>query len=733
MLSGRRSDEQRNGRGVLVASKALGGSVRARMRGVVSAVVAVAFVAALVVLRGPVAIAAPETEVTFADANLKACVAAKLGQSPLLPITEENLALLTELDCHNKSIVDLAPLVHATNLAKLNLESNPASDLSPLAGLTNLQYLMLNTNKVSNLAPLAGLTNLQELYLASNLISDVSQLAGLSNLKVLHLHFNQIPDVQALAGLTNLTELNLAANQLADVSPLAGLTNLTTLNLYKNQVSDVTPLSGLTKLNYLDLTSNRVADVSPLAGLSKMITAWLTDQQIAASAAVAVPYPSPVKNHAGALVPLAVVSGSGATAGTNITWYAKGSGVASWAVPVKLGTYNGTFEGKVNYSITGAVPKISGVPGDGVVGEPYSFAFTVTGDPAPAVALEAGSLPPGLSMDGAGVVSGTPTQIGVFTFTVTATNESGVAKLVDVKITVKGAPAQAVGEKIIAEVVTGAGSLPSADPSNWEITATAGGATQVISGGTAGVFERGVTYTIAERPRVSPAPDAAAAYYAQKGRPVCTDGDGDPLPEGVFDEAASTVLLGEMTEFYGSVKCSVTNQTSQVSFVTKRDGGMTAAPPAGWTLAATNATPAFTLALEEGAAHVEALPSNYTLAATVPAGFKMVAIERLDPADPACAGAANAPAAAAESCWVPVTGATSVAQGEHAVFRVSAQPVELPGLPMTGGLGSDLFTIGGAGLLGLAGVVYCWRRLSPSARPRSGAVLAAEGAMPDGR
>lgn len=724
------------------------------MRVAVSAVVAVAFVAVLVVLRGPVASADPTTEVTFADANLKACVAAKLGQSPSLPITEGKLANLTEIVCINKGIVNITPLMYATNLTKLDLEANPTtdlsplagltklsylhmpgsgiSDLSPLAGLTNLQYLMLNTNKVSNLAPLAGLTNLQELYLASNLISDVSQLAGLSNLKLLHLHFNQISDVQQLAGLTNLAELNLAANQLADVSPLSGLTNLTTLNLYKNQVSDVTPLSGLTKLNYLDLSSNRVADVSPLAGLSKMITAWLTDQSIAASAAVSVPYPSPVKNLAGALVPLSLVSGSGATAGTNITWYANGSGVASWAVPVKIGTYNGTFEGKVNYSITGAVPKISGAPGSGVVDESYSFAFTVTGDPAPAVALEAGSLPPGLSMDGAGVVSGTPTQIGVFTFTVTATNESGVAKLVDVKITVKGAPAQAVGEKIIAEVVAGAGSLPSADPSNWEITATAGGATQVISGGTAGVFERGVTYTIAERPRVSPAPDAAAAYYAQKGRPVCTDGDGDPLPEGVFDEAASTVLLGEMTEFYGSVKCSVTNQTSQVSFVTKRDGGMTAAPPAGWTLAATNATPAFTLALEEAAPDVEALPSDYTLSATVPAGFKVEGIQRLDPGVPACAESANAPAAAAESCWVPVTGATSVGQGEHAVFRVSAQPVELPGLPMTGGLGADLFTIGGAGLLGLAGAVYGWRRLSRSGRMPSDAALAGGGPMPDG-
>ena len=55
---------------------------------------------------------------------------------------------------------------------------------------------------------------------------------------------------------------------------------------------------------------------------------------------------------------------------------------------------------------------------------PYSYAFAATGTPAPTFSLSAGSLPDGLSLTPAGVLAGTPTRGGKFTFTVAAANNA---------------------------------------------------------------------------------------------------------------------------------------------------------------------------------------------------------------------------------------------------------------------------------------------------------------------
>jgi len=59
-----------------------------------------------------------------------------------------------------------------------------------------------------------------------------------------------------------------------------------------------------------------------------------------------------------------------------------------------------------------------------VVGTPYTFTFTAIGTPAPTFATT-GTLPAGLTVSPAGVVSGTPTAAGTFVFLITASN--GVA------------------------------------------------------------------------------------------------------------------------------------------------------------------------------------------------------------------------------------------------------------------------------------------------------------------
>jgi hypothetical protein len=68
-------------------------------------------------------------------------------------------------------------------------------------------------------------------------------------------------------------------------------------------------------------------------------------------------------------------------------------------------------------TITSAAP-----PGSGTVGTPYAFQVMGTGQPSYSVQ---GSLPPGLSLSTAGLLSGTPSTAGTFAFKVRAANKAG--------------------------------------------------------------------------------------------------------------------------------------------------------------------------------------------------------------------------------------------------------------------------------------------------------------------
>lgn len=63
-------------------------------------------------------------------------------------------------------------------------------------------------------------------------------------------------------------------------------------------------------------------------------------------------------------------------------------------------------------------------PTTGTVGVPYSFTYTDVGFPTPVFSFT-GSLPPGLTLSSAGMLSGIPTATGTYTGTVTATNSAG--------------------------------------------------------------------------------------------------------------------------------------------------------------------------------------------------------------------------------------------------------------------------------------------------------------------
>ncbi|KQQ00671.1 hypothetical protein ASG06_15150 [Rathayibacter sp. Leaf185] len=101
----------------------------------------------------------------------------------------------------------------------------------------------------------------------------------------------------------------------------------------------------------------------------------------------------------------------------------------------------GTTEGAshtITVEASATPPTVTGDAGTGTVDTPYDFTYTVTGSPTPAVSVLSGQLPPGLVLESAGRLTGTPTAAGTYTFTVRASNASGTA---DATSTVTIAPA----------------------------------------------------------------------------------------------------------------------------------------------------------------------------------------------------------------------------------------------------------------------------------------------------
>lgn len=128
-----------------------------------------------------------------------------------------------------------------------------------------------------------------------------------------------------------------------------------------------------------------------------------------------------------------VISGSlpgGLTLGSS-------TGVIS-GTPTAAGTFSFTVRAADTYTndpqaltlVIQALAVGTGLPG-GTVLQAYSQTLTVTGGTGPYTwALTSGTLPPGLSLSSGGVISGTPAQVGSFSFTVTATDSlsaTGVA------------------------------------------------------------------------------------------------------------------------------------------------------------------------------------------------------------------------------------------------------------------------------------------------------------------
>ena len=159
--------------------------------------------------------------------------------------------------------------------------------------------------------------------------------------------------------------------------------------------------------------------------------------------------------------------------------------------PITIQASNGS--GSLNstpftITVNGAPTAFSAqTPGSGVVGTPYTYTLAANGLPAPAYSIVSGALPTGLSLSGAGVISGTPTVAGTFgPITVQASNSGGSVNTSAFSITIS-----ATGT---APTLFTAGSPPSGLVSNsYAYTFAANGSPAPSFSLVSGSFPPGLT------------------------------------------------------------------------------------------------------------------------------------------------------------------------------------------------------------------------------------------------
>ncbi|EAD0917066.1 TPA_asm: internalin [Listeria monocytogenes] len=222
----------------------------------------------------------------FPDDNFASEAAAAFEMQATDTISEEQLATLTSLDCHNSSIADMTGIEKLTGLTKLICTYNNITTLD-LSQNTNLTYLACDSNKLTNL-DVTPLTKLTYLNCDTNKLTkiDVSQNPLLTYLNCAR---NTLTEID-VSHNTQLTELDCHLNKKITKLDVTPQTQLTTLDCSFNKITalDVSQNKLLNRLNcdtnnitkldlnqniqltFLDCSSNKLTeiDVTPLTQLT---------------------------------------------------------------------------------------------------------------------------------------------------------------------------------------------------------------------------------------------------------------------------------------------------------------------------------------------------------------------------------------------------------------------------------------------------------------------------------
>ena len=400
------------------------------------------------------------------------------------------------------------------------------------------------------------------------------------------------------------------------------------------------------------------------------------------------------------------------TAGALPTGLTLSSAGAITGTPTTAGTYTGTVTATntagtatQNFSIVvNQVPAFTNGPptATAVVGTAYSFSYTASGSPTPTFSVTAGALPTGLTLSGAGAITGTPTAVGTYSGTVTATNTAGTATQ-NFSITVNQVPAFTNGPP------TSSGAIGTA----YTFTYTSTGSPAPTFSVTAGALPTGLSLSSAGA--ITGTPTTAGTYT---GTVTATNTAGTATQNFsiVIPKLTGTVTLGSLSQTYDGTAKSVTSTTTPSGLsVSYTYNGLPTAPTtagsypivatindtnyqgtANGTLVISQATASITLS---GLTQVYDGTAKSVTAVTTPSGLTVNITYNSSSTAPSAFGSYTVAATISDTNYTGTQGGTLVIQGQSAS---SWKAQHFTSGQITAGLSADNADPDGDGLLNLA-------------------------------
>lgn len=206
-------------------------------------------------------------------------------------------------------------------------------------------------------------------------------------------------------------------------------------------------------------------------------------------------------------------------------------------------------------------------PTTATVGQPYSFTYTASGTPAPTFSVSSGALPPGLSLNSTtGVLSGTPTTAGPYTFAVMAANGLETAAVSpSTAITVGNPPGPAIDRQATITGMTAVTANLSTASSGDLIVAFVAGDGPTGANQKAKVTGGGLTWTLAKRTNgqsgtaeIWTARATGALSNAAITSTLTTTGYGEALTVVAFTNAPGTGQTAGASKAKGAPMASLT-------------------------------------------------------------------------------------------------------------------------------------------------------------------------------
>lgn len=196
------------------------------------------------------------------DQELHDCIAYNYSFHSSIPLEEQSVNYLKQLNCNGRGITDLSGIQQFKSLTSVELIDNQITDLSLLVELTTLTELSIGYNPITDISVLENMTNLTDLRLQSTSVTDFSVLSHLINLEYLSVYNTAFSDTTLLSSMSKLNVLSLGRTPTSDLSGLSTLVNLESLLLYSAEnISDISVLDNLTKLTRLDLSRTSVNSI----------------------------------------------------------------------------------------------------------------------------------------------------------------------------------------------------------------------------------------------------------------------------------------------------------------------------------------------------------------------------------------------------------------------------------------------------------------------------------------